>query len=283
MRLRSALTSVFFLFLYGCAALPTLPLERLGDVPVESATQFFYETQGGTAEGYLIRPPGNGPFPLVVLLHGHSWRGEGATRLLPAAEQFSRELCYASLAISLPGYGGTEVPGDKDDKEMIDGVVLDGISTVGGLPWVDQKRVTLYGFSRGAVFTATLASKVPGLRGVILHSGAYDLKRLYTDTSAQWVRQSLSPNGDADSRLFSVLPEVSRWKAPTLILHGGNDQLVPTSQAYLLRDHLAALGKPFRVAIFPEAGHRLPLKGVHDEVVSFLSENVGSACPATGP
>jgi dipeptidyl aminopeptidase/acylaminoacyl peptidase len=142
----------------------------------------------------------------------------------------------------------------------------------------------LYGFSRGAVFTATMANKVPGLRGMILHSGAYDLKRLYTDTTAEWVRQSLlNGNGDGSARLFSVLPEVSYWKAPTLILHGANDQLVPTNQAYLLRDRLAALGKPFRVAIFPDAGHRLPLKGVHDEVVSFLSENVGSACVPSDP
>src|SRR5574341_1977722 len=238
MRLRFALTFGLFLFIYGCTALPIVTVEEIADTPMGGAAQFFYQTQGGRAEGYLIRPAGDGPFPLVILLHGHSWRGEGATGLLAAAEQFSKELCYASLAISLPGYGGTEVPGDKDDKEMINQVVLDGISAVGKLSWVDTKQVTLYGFSRGAVFTATLANKVPGLRGVILHSGAYDLKRLYTDTSAQWVRQSLSPNGDGNPRLFSV---------------------------------------------FPEAGHRLPLEAVHDEVVSFLSENVGSACPVTGP
>jgi dipeptidyl aminopeptidase/acylaminoacyl peptidase len=278
MRLRSALAPVLAVFIYGCATLPIISLQELADAPVGGAAQFFYDSEGGRAEGYLIRPRGEGPFPLMVLLHGHSWRGDGATRLLPVAEQLSKELCYASLAISLPGYGMTEVPGDKDDKETISRVVLDGISTVGKLPWVDRKRMMLYGFSRGAVFAATLAGKVRGLRSVVLHSGAYDLPRLYQETPSPWVRRSLNPNGESNPHLFSIIPEVSAWTAPTLILHGGNDHLVPTNQAYLLRDRLQALRKPFRFAIFPEAGHRLPADGVKEEVLSFLSENVGSAC-----
>jgi len=266
--------------LYGC--IQTIPLTNLTRSPAETAVQFFYESQRGKAEAFLIRPRGNGPFPLMVLLHGDSWLRAGAKRMIPVAEQFSTELCYASLAISLPGYGMTQVAGDTD-SDIIDGVVLDGISKVRELSWIDQKSVMLYGFSRGAVFAATLVGKIQGLRSVILHSGAYDLKRLYHDTSAQWIRRSLNPNGDADPHLFSVLPEVPSWTAPTLILHGGNDQLVPTNQAYLLRDRLEALGKPFHFTIFPDAGHRLPMDGVRDEVFSFLTENVGSACRANDP
>lgn len=274
------LALIFASLLFGC--IQTIPLRNLAGSPAGSTVQFFYESQGGKAEAYLIRPKGSGPFPLIVLLHGDSLVRAGAEKMIPIAEQFSTELCYASLAISLPGYGMTQVAGDTD-SDIIDGVVLDGISRVRELSWIDQKSVMLYGFSRGAVFAATLAGKIPGLRSVILHSGAYDLKRLYRETSAQWIRRSLNPNGDAEPPLFSILPDVPSWTAPTLILHGGNDQLVPTNQAYLLRDRLAALGKTYRVAIFPDAGHRLPTDGVREEVLSFLTENVGSACRATGP
>lgn len=261
--------------LFGC--IQTVPIRNLTGSPAGSTVQFFYDSQEGTAEAYLIRPKGDGPFPLVVFLHGDSWIHAGAKRMLPVAEQFASELCYAGLAISLPGYGMTEIEGERD-KEVIAQVVLDGIDEVRELPWIDRRRVMLYGFSRGALFAATLVDKVPGLRGVILHSGAYDLRRLYYETSAQWVRRSLNPNGDSNPKLFSVLPEVSQWKAPTLILHGGNDQLVPTNQAFLLHDRLEALGKPHRFAIFPEAGHRLPSDGVKEEVLSFLTQHVGSAC-----
>ena len=274
------LVLIFVGILFGC--IQTVPIRNLARSPAETAVQFFYESQRGKAEAFLIRPRGNGPFPLMVLLHGDSWLRAGAKRVIPVAEQFSAELCYASLAISLPGYGKTEIEGETD-KDIIAGVVLDGISRVRELSWIDRKNVTLYGFSRGAVFAATLADKIQGLRSVILHSGAYDLKRLYDDTSAQWIRKSMNPNGDANPHLFSVLPEVPSWTAPTLILHGANDPLVPTNQAYLLRDRLAALGKAYRVAIFPDAGHRLPSDGVRDEVLSFLKENVGSACRANDP
>ncbi|MGH7771656.1 MAG: alpha/beta hydrolase family protein [Candidatus Binatia bacterium] len=278
MLLKSLFPIVFISLFYGCNAFQTAPLQNLEGSPPEAVVQFFYASQGGKAEGYLIRPKGDGPFPLMVLLHGHSWKREGATRIIPVAEEFSTELCYASLAISLPGYGMTEIPGDNDNREIIRRVVADGISKVRDLHWVDRKRVMLYGFSRGAVFAATLAGKLQSLQSVVLHSGAYDIGRLYKDTPSPWLRRSINPNGESNPHFFSILPEVSNWTAPTLILHGGNDQLVPTNQAYLLRDRLKALGKPHHLVLFPSAGHRLPLNGVREEVLSFLTQHVGSAC-----
>lgn len=281
------LRAISFIFLIsllgGCYTLKPIALHNLDASPEGTTVQFFYESQGGKTEAYLVRPKGKGPFPLMVLLHGHSWSGDGAKRILPAAEQFSESLCYASLAISLPGYGMTEIPGDRDNKEIINGVVMDGISKVRELPWVNGQGVLLYGFSRGAVFAATMINKIEGLRAVVLQSGAYDLIRLYQDTSSQWIRRSLNPNGDANPLLFNILPDIPDWTAPTLILHGGNDQLIPANQAVLLHDRLAALGKPHRFAIFPEAGHRLPQDGVRDEVLAFLTKNVGSACAANDP
>jgi dipeptidyl aminopeptidase/acylaminoacyl peptidase len=264
--------------LYSCGFVQTIPVNDLEASPTGKVVKFFYPTQLGEAEGYLIRPKGVGPFPLVVLLHGHSWKGEGATKVIPAAEQISNELCYASLAVSLPGYGTTKVKMSYGIRETTAKVVLDGILRVRGLSWVDSKHIMLYGFSRGAVFAAELASQIPELVGVVLHSGAYDIGRLYNDTPSNWLRLSINPNGEANPPSFSVLPEVANWTAPTLILHGGSDQIVPASQAYLLHDRLASLGKPHRLVLFRDAGHLLPLDGVKKEVLSFLTQNVGSAC-----
>jgi dipeptidyl aminopeptidase/acylaminoacyl peptidase len=52
----------------------------------------------------------------------------------------------------------------------------------------------------------------------------------------------LNPNRDANPKLFSLLSEASRWRAPTLIPHGEQDSLMPVNQAFLPRDQLKAAG-----------------------------------------
>lgn len=242
------------------------------------AVQFFYDSQGGTVEGFLSRPAKNGRFPLMVLLHGHDWARSGAQGVVPIAEQFSQELCYASLAISLPGYGSTRVAGSDADSDVVAGVVLDGIAKAAQLPWVDGTKIMLYGFSRGASFAAIVTGRIPELRGVILHSGAYDLMRLYLTTPNFWLRRLMNPHGKATPALFNVLADTANWTAPALILHGGRDDLIPATQATLLRDRLEALGKPHRFVLFPDSGHRLPPTTVKGEVVAFLAKYVGSGC-----
>lgn len=217
----------------------------------------------------------------MVLLHGHSLVGIGARRLLPAAAAFANDVCYASLAVSLPGYGDTDVAGPMD--EITRHVVLDAIATARQLPWVNTKQIYLYGVSRGAVVAAAMIGQMDGIKGALLQSGAYDLQRLYQDTSSFWLRKLLNPAGDANPRLNNLLTEAANWPASTLILHGEQDTIIPVSQATLLRDRLQSLGKPHRLVRFPERGHRLPLAEVKETAMQFLKDNGGSACALSAP
>jgi len=264
-------------YLVACNAARKISIEALSDTPAGITSRFVFPTSGSNAEAYLTRPAGPGPFPLMILLHSHTIGFIGAGSIVPEAEAFASDLCYAGLAVSLPGYGATEVVPGIDPNITLN-VVLDAVSLVKKLPWIDSKRFYLYGFSRGAFFAALLANRLEGIEGIVLHSGAYDLNRLYQETP--WIRSLLNPNGERNPKLISILPEVPTWYAPTLILHGGKDSVVSVQQAILLRDSLQAAKKPYRFVLYPDNGHRLPPEDVRKKATAFLKENSGSACRA---
>jgi len=266
-------------YLVACNAARKISIEALSDTPAGITSRFVFPTSGSNAEAYLTRPAGPGPFPLMILLHSHTIGFIGAGSIVPEAEAFASDLCYAGLAVSLPGYGATEVVPGIDPNITLN-VVLDAVSLVKKLPWIDSKRFYLYGFSRGAFFAALLANRLEGIEGIVLHSGAYDLNRLYQETP--WIRSLLNPNGERNPKLISILPEVPTWYAPTLILHGGKDSVVSVQQAILLRDSLEAAKKPYRFVLYPDNGHSLPPEDVRKKTTAFLEENSGSACRAGG-
>ena len=276
--IRRVVIVLFIFCLVACSTAKTVSIEALSNIPAGATSHFLFPTSGSNAEAYLTRPAGPGPFPLMILLHGHTLGPIGAKSVVTEAEAFASDLCYAGLAVSLPGYGATEVRPGIDPKITLN-VILDAVSLVEKLPWIDSKRFYLYGFSRGAFFTSLLANRLDGIEGMVLQSGAYDLNRFYQE--APWFRSLLNPNGEANPKLISILPEVSTWHAPTLVLHGEKDSLVSVQQANLLRDSLEAAKKPYRFILYPDNGHRLPPEDVRKKATAFLDENSGSACRAS--
>jgi pimeloyl-ACP methyl ester carboxylesterase len=83
-------------------------------------------------------------------------------------------------------------------------------------------------------------------------------------------RKRFSFGGEAEPKLYNLLPEVSNWQSSTLILHGMQDTLIPVPQATLLRDQLQNFAKPHRFVLFPKRGHWLPLREIKDPAVQFL-------------
>jgi dipeptidyl aminopeptidase/acylaminoacyl peptidase len=270
------------LALTGCNSFPLVPYQKLGILEDRQTVRFFYPSAGGQIEAYMARPRGTGPFPLVILLHGHSLSGRGAEQVLSTAETFTREICFASLAISLPGYGSSDLV-QGSTEEATRQVVKDGVAYARQIRWVDRSQVFFYGVSRGAIVAAAMLNEVEGMSGAVLYSGAYDLGRLYRETPSFWVRKILNPEGDADPKLFNLLAEGAKWRVPTLILHGEQDQIIPVNQARLLRDRLQSAGVYHDLVLYPEHGHFLPRANVRERSMKFLKAFAAPPCPEAKP
>lgn len=277
-QIKAALAALSCLLLLSCHSPRLLSPQQLSSVSEPQTARFLYSSAGGNIEAYVIRPDGDGPFPLVILLHGHSLIGRGAEQVLSTAQAFARDICFAGLAISLPGYGSSEVvQGSIEDSTRQ--VVRDGVAFAKQLQWVDQSQLFFFGVSRGATIAAAMLNDIEGLSGAVLYSGAYDLERLYRETPSVWVRKILNPKGDANPKLLNLLADGAKWTVPTLILHGARDQVIPVNQAKMLRDRLRSTGVYHQLVIYPDSGHFLPRTDMRERSMDFLKKFGASACP----
>lgn len=115
-----------------------------------SAGQFI-DIEGGTKEspvrllGYMAKPPGEGPFPAVVLLHGC---GGFHASMISWADRLSR-WGYAVLAVDSFGPRGFEelCTGIVSTYQAIDGYAA--LRHLSGKPFVRASHVAVMGFSQG--------------------------------------------------------------------------------------------------------------------------------------
>ncbi|MEV7174995.1 CocE/NonD family hydrolase [Streptomyces sp. NPDC093224] len=131
-----------------------------------------------TLDGVLATPPtGEGPFPLVVLVHGDGpVDATHDTFYRPLWEAFARA-GYASLSWNKPGVDGS--PGDWLDQSMDDRAAeaADAIAWARTRPDVDGDRIGLWGASQAGWVLPGIVARDPGVRFVIAVSPAVDWRR----------------------------------------------------------------------------------------------------------
>jgi dipeptidyl-peptidase-4 len=160
-----------------------------------------------------------------------------------------------------------------------------GVEFLRGLPFVDSKRIGMYGWSYGGYMTLMCLMKAPdafaaGVAGAPVTDWAlYDTH--YTE------RYLSTPGSNAEGyRLGNVLQYADRLSRPLLLVHGMADDNVLFAHSTALMKKLQDLQKPFDLMTYPGGKHGLMRQNVtglhaHANIVRFFDAHLKGDEPQT--
>jgi len=226
---------------------------------------FSWQARDGLQmQGWLIRPPGTGPFPLVMDIHGgpvwccrNRWQG----RLRGA-----RVLADHGIASIYPNPRGSSgrgrefarrVKGDMGGEDTHD--YLTAIDALVAAGIADPKRLGVTGISYGGFMSAWLITQDTRFAAAAPISCVSDWYSEYlTSQIGDFVKLFLDADPAAPhGRMFDRSPAmfVRNVRTPTLQLTGAQDQNTPPTQALEFHRGLLMQGVTSVLATYPKAGH----------------------------
>ncbi len=231
-------------------------------------------------EAFFKRPLGHGPWPAVVLLHGHqSWPSAGGADFVKwgVLDKYAQR-GYLAVAVSEPGFGNSSGPPDFCGPLSQD-AVIGVISQLRRKGLIEGDKVVLEGVSMGAIVAGLIAAHGQPLAGVVLISGVYDFplyaaKANSAETKGVVKELMAETDGSPEAlRARSVLYSVQSIRTPMLILNGAKDDRTDPSQARRLADEVTLHGGSARAIIYPSFRHYIPVE-VRDKVIDPFIDGV---------
>jgi dipeptidyl aminopeptidase/acylaminoacyl peptidase len=257
---------------------PTLDetLEKEGCVTNEQSQvticKYDYLADGKKIEAFMIRPLADGKYPGLVLLSSR----EGAKTSFTFAAFFVRQ-GFACLAISPLGYGKSEGKPDFMGPSSIKAFAI-GFKKFRGEPFIDAEKMGVFGYSRGGMAASLLTIKLgKAVKAAVFGAGVYDFKKAYDETKFDGIRENIKAETGFTEKAIrerSSILQMEKLRTPVLIIHGENDENVPTNQALLLRDRLTELKKDFEIIILTDHKHGQFKGNFISPVVDFFNRKL---------
>jgi dipeptidyl aminopeptidase/acylaminoacyl peptidase len=258
---------------------------------VEPALYRFESFDGESIPVFLFTPPGEGPFPVVVMVHGGpeaQWVPQWHVNYVPLAQY----LVSRGYAAAVPNVRGSTGYGKRyehlDDVRLRLDSVRDLESLHGWLgarPEIDASRAVLYGRSYGGYMVLAGLAFQPelwaaGIESVGISSFVTFLENTSPYRRAVREREYGSLEHDRDFLVeASPITHVDAIRAPLFIQHGANDPRVPLGESEEIARVLQAKGIRCELVVYPDEGHSIAkLSNRIDSftrAVAFLDEVLG--------
>ncbi|KAA9157171.1 S9 family peptidase [Amycolatopsis acidicola] len=239
------------------------PLRDKGIIEAEELTATAPD--GYPVHGWLVRPEGPGPHPVLLVVHGgpfaaYDWG------LFDEAQVYAA----AGYAVVLPNPRGSAGYGQRHGKAISHALgtvdaddVLALLDSALEQPGLDASRVGVMGGSYGGFMTTWLAAR-HGERFRAAWSeravNAWDSMQGSSDIGWSFVDAYIGADREAQLAQ-SPLTYADRIRIPFLIMHSEQDWRCPLEQAQRLYVALKRNGVETELLLFPGEGHELSRSG----------------------
>jgi dipeptidyl aminopeptidase/acylaminoacyl peptidase len=218
--------------------------------------------------GYVMKPVDfkhDRQYPVAFLVHGgpqgsmaNVWHWRWNAQTLASAG-------YAVVMIDFhgsTGYGQAftdSISGDWGGKPLED-LKLGLAAALKQYPWLDGDHMCALGGSYGGYMMNWIAGQWPDrFKCIVTHDGIFDNRSMYYSTEELWFPEWESGGPEyanpAGYAKFNPADYVSRWKTPTLVIHGQLDYRVPYTQGLSVYTALQRRGIPSEFLFFPDENH----------------------------
>ena len=218
---------------------------------------------GRRIPAFLYRPRGDGPFPVVLSIHGGpEWQER------PTYEGLTQYLLDRGIGVLAPnvrgstGYGKAYQSlihrdwggGDLHDFEA-------AAQYLQGLDWVDPARLGVFGGSYGGFATLSCVSRLPDYwKAAVDIVGPSNLVTFAKAVPPSWRRLMAKWVGDPETEVAflmerSPISHVDRITAPLFVIQGAQDPRVVKGESDQIVARLRERGVPVRYDVYEDEGH----------------------------
>jgi dipeptidyl aminopeptidase/acylaminoacyl peptidase len=219
---------------------------------------------GYPVHGWVTTPPGPGPHPVLLTIHGGPFSQYGLTL-------FDETQTYVSAGYAVvqcnprgsSGYGeahGRAIKGGFGELDAAD--VLAFLDAALGDPELDADRVGVMGGSYGGYLTAFLIGRTHRFAAAVVERAFTDPVSFVGSSDIGWnfpdQYLGTDPERIARQSAMTHAPEIT---TPTLVIHSEEDWRCPLEQGARLYVELKRRGVPSELLLFPGEGHELSRSG----------------------
>lgn len=237
---------------------------RAASAPVPPVELEATSPDGYPVHGWVFRPEGEGPHPVLLMIHGGPFAAYG-----PSFFDEAQVYAGAGYAVVMcnprgsAGYGQAHAKAIEKafgDRDMVDVLAFleHALATVPGL---DPARVGVMGGSYGGYLSAWLIAHEHRFAAAIVERGYLDPSSFPGSSDIGWFFPAAC-HGDAAAMVAqSPLALVGQVRTPTLVIHSEQDLRCPIGQAERYYAELKLRGVETELLVFPGENHELSRSG----------------------